>query len=135
MTELAAWTPFERDFNWRPPPPLTEHGGHMCFVNSRYAVIVVLLPAGWIQLEVVSRDGLPVRRWRDLQRIKNELVGPEREAVEVFPAESRLHDPGNAYDLWVAPADYRFPFGWSFRHVLNVEQAAARGIRQEPYED
>src|SRR5438034_10689879 len=87
------WTQFERSVFWRPPAPLTEGDGSMCFVNSRYSVVVVPLPAGWTWLEVVPRDGLPVRRWRDLQRIKNELMGPEREAVEVFPAESRLHDP------------------------------------------
>jgi len=133
---VKPWTPFERSFTWRPPPPLTDGDGSMCFVNSRYSVVVVpLFPSAWVWLEVVPRDGRPVRRWRDLQRIKNELMGPEREAVEVFPAESRLHDPANAYDLWVAPKGQRFPFGWNFRHVLSVEQAAAVGLRQEPVED
>lgn len=131
---MKPWTPFERSFTWRPPPPLTEDGS-MCFLNDRYSVVFVQLPSGWIWLEVVPRDGLPVRRWRDLQRIKNELVGPEREAVELFPAESRLHDPCNAYDLWVAPEGHRFPFGWNYRDVLKVQQAAARGLRQEPFED
>jgi len=27
------------------------------------------------------------------------------------------------------------PFGWNYRDVLNVLQAAARGLRQEPFED
>jgi hypothetical protein len=132
---VKPWTPFERLRVWRPPPPLTEGDGSMCFVNSRYSVVVVPLPGGWTWLSIQRRDGSPVRRWRDLQRIKNELAGPEREAVEVFPAESRLHDPCNAYDLWVCPAGQRVPFGWNYRDVLNVEQAAARGLRQEPVED
>jgi len=41
----------------------------------------------------------------------------------------------NTYDLWVAPEGDRFPVGWNERHVLNVEQAAARGLRQEPLEE
>ncbi|HEX9562140.1 MAG TPA: hypothetical protein VGA76_13005 [Candidatus Dormibacteraeota bacterium] len=61
-------------------------------------------------------------------------MGSECEAVEVFPVESRLHDPANAYDLWVAPEGHRFPFGWNYRHVLNVKQAAARGLGQKPVE-
>jgi hypothetical protein len=36
-----------------------------------------------------------VHDWRDLQRIKNQLVGPECEAVELYPAESRKVDTAN----------------------------------------
>lgn len=37
--------------------------------------------------------------WRDFQQIKNELCGPESEAVEIYPAESRLVDTSNEYHL------------------------------------
>jgi hypothetical protein len=108
------WTRFEKSLTWRPPPPLTEGDGSACWVNSRYSVIVVpLLPSAWVWLEIVPRDGKPVRNWLDLQRVKSELMGAEREAIEIFPAASRLHGPAiNAFDLWVAPAGQRFPFGW-----------------------
>jgi hypothetical protein len=132
---VRPWTPFEQSLTWRPPQPLTDGDGSVCFVNSRYSVIVVPFPHGWMWLSIHRRGGLPVRRWRDLQRIKNELAGPEREAIEVFPAESRLQDPCNAYDLWVAPEGQRFPVGWKERNVLDVQEAAARGLRQEPLED
>src|SRR6266851_937643 len=75
---VKLWTPFERLRIWQPPSPLTERDGSMCFLNSRYSVVFVPLPTGWTWLSIHRRDGLPVRRWRDLQRIKNELAAPER---------------------------------------------------------
>jgi hypothetical protein len=57
-----------------------------------------------------------VHDWRDLQRIKNELVGPECEAVELYPAESRLVDTANQYHLWAdADPTYRFGLGFNMR--------------------
>jgi hypothetical protein len=42
-------------------------------------------------------DGQAIHDWRELQRIKNEIVGDEIEAVELYPAESRLLDTANWY--------------------------------------
>lgn len=93
-------------------------------------------PPGWLHLSIRRQDRLPVRRWRDLQRIKNELAGPERDAIEVFPAESRLHDPCNLYDLWVVPEGFiPVGVGWNYRDVRDVQQAAAHGAVQEPFEE
>ena len=41
-------------------------------------------------LSIKRNDKEAIRDWRDLQEIKNILVGEENEGVEVFPAESRL---------------------------------------------
>ena len=89
---------------------------------------------GWpalIGLSIKRRDKSVVRDWRHLQRIKNELVGPEREGVELFPAESRLVDSANQYFLWVSgdPA-WRFPFGQPTREV---EGRSTRGATQRPF--
>jgi len=57
--------------------------------------------------------------WRDFQRIKNELVGPEHEALQLFPSESRLVDTGNEYHLWVyADPNVRMQLGFQDRFVL-----------------
>lgn len=48
--------------------------------------------------------------WGERQRIKNELLGRERTAVEVFPAVSELVDGANAYHLWVMPEGMALPF-------------------------
>lgn len=49
--------------------------------------------------------------WSQKQMIKNEIFGPERVAVEVFPKESQLVDEADLYHLWVFPAWYELPFG------------------------
>jgi len=49
--------------------------------------------------------------WSEKQRIKNELFGHERIAVEVFPKESELVDAANMYHLWVLPVEMTLPFG------------------------
>jgi hypothetical protein len=54
--------------------------------------------------------------WDDLQRVKNELVGPECEAVELFPAESRKVDVGDMRHLWcTTDTSYRYPLGFMAR--------------------
>lgn len=78
---------------------------------------------GPLWLVIHRLDNQSVRSWSDLQRIKNELAGPEREACELFPAEGRLVDVGPNYHVWVLPAGERFPYGPSRRHVAAQEVA------------
>jgi hypothetical protein len=66
---------------------------------------------GPLWLVVRRRDNSAVRSWSDLQRVKNELAGPDREAVELFPAEGRLVDLGPNYHLHVLAAGQRFALG------------------------
>ena len=71
-----------------------------------------------ICLSIKRSDRQPIHDWRDLQRIKNELTDPEYEAIEIYPAESRLVDTANQYWLWViADREFRVPLGFAHRHV------------------
>lgn len=74
-------------------------------------------PAMW-HLSIRRHDRYPVFNWRDIQTIKNELIGPENEAIQLFPAESRLVDGANQYHLFALkdPA-MQFPFGFTNRMV------------------
>lgn len=86
-----------------------------------------------IQLSIKRRDQRPVRDWRDFQRIKNQLVGPECEAIELYPAESRLVDTANQFHLWCIPdPGYRWPVGYSTRHVSGESGA---GAVQRPFDE
>lgn len=99
------------DFEHDVIPRLSDHPGEL-FVNDEYQVIRETL-GPVVHLSIKRTDGSELRSWRDLQQIKNELVGPEHEAVELFPAESRLIDSAFQYHLWVAvDPHYRFPFGF-----------------------
>ena len=89
------------------------------YVNDTYRVRL-RDAAPFVQLDISRIDGQPCTNWKDFQQIKNELIGPECEGVELFPAEDRLVDMANQYHLWVIPdAKYRFPFGYTNRLVLD----------------
>ena len=101
------------------------------FVNSRYQVSV--RDTGEMRhLSIKRIDQAPVHDWRDLQRIKDELVGPECEGIEIYPAQSRLVDTATQYHLWcVRDPAYRFPFGFTERLVSDDSGSHAQR-RQEP---
>ena len=74
--------------------------------NDRYTVSVHLLDGdrdGFVELAVHNHNRTPHVPWRHLQQIKNEVLGPDREAVQLFPAEDRLVDTANEYWLYVYP--------------------------------
>jgi hypothetical protein len=79
-------------------------------------------PAPMVHLNIRRRDGKPILRdWRHFQLVKNQLIGEECEAVEIYPAESRLHDTSNKYHLWCfTDPSYRLPFGMEGRDVLDA---------------
>jgi hypothetical protein len=52
-----------------------------------------------------------VAGWDTLQAIKNDVVGTDRYAVEVFPDTSALVNEENMRHLWVFPAGERLPLG------------------------
>ena len=79
-------------------------------------------------------DREPLQDWRVLQEIKNALVGEECEAIELFPAESRLVDTANQRWLWcfVDPT-VRVPLGFAERAVC--KETSMVGTKQRPRED
>lgn len=103
------------------------------WLNDTYQVQMRELEHDMVHLNIRRRDGGPIMRdWRHFQQIKNELVGPECEAVELYPAESRLVDTTNKYHLYACkdPA-FRFPIGMPLRDV-SYESGDAPGLRQRP---
>ncbi len=109
--------------------------GETIWVNSRYQVYMRRFgepPNVLVHLSIKRRDKREIRDWRDFQRIKNELVGPEAEAIEIFPAESRLVDTANQYHLWVFPY-LRIPFGFDSGRF--VSEANIGSARQRPWDD
>ena len=114
------WTPFERC-------EIPTGGVHdvdppdLLLINSRYQVAVYvrgnLEPFGPIvHLSFKVHDRQAHHDWRDIQRLKNEICGDECDAVEIYPAESKLVDGANQYHLFVF-GTYKIPFGFQERLV------------------
>ena len=88
---------------------------------------------GMIQIGINSHDGTARHDWREFQMIKNQVAGPECEAFELYPAESRLLDPSNYYTLWCFPGLRRIKVGMEEgRRVLDAGEALAPQRGFEP---
>lgn len=98
---------------------------HEVWLNDKYEVHVRKgLPFAGIEgatmthLSIKRLDRRALVDWREFQWIKNDIVGPENEGVELFPAESRLVDGANQYHIWVfEDPSIRWPLGWGTRLV------------------
>jgi hypothetical protein len=91
---------------------------HNVWENDTYRVEMAM-NGDFIHLDISRHDARPMINWSEFQQIKNELVGPEHEAVQLFPHEGRLVDTANQYHLWVhKDPNYRFPMGFKERFVL-----------------
>lgn len=121
LTREAAIAALERETN-----AVTLWRNHVYQVARR-----VLSDGKLIHLNIRRVDGKPILRdWRHFQWIKNELVGEECEAVELYPAESRLVDTSNKYHLFcVTDPEFRFPFGFADRDV-KYDDGNTPGTRQ-----
>lgn len=78
------------------------------FVVQLYRKPTAVGDAGLLMIR--RNDESPAVGWAMKQRIKNELLGPEVVAIEVFPAASTLVDDANMYHLWLLPDGFALPF-------------------------
>jgi len=84
-----------------------------CFLNNRYSVQISDSETRWgsvVHLWIGRHDKTMPRSWMELQRIKNELVGEDRVAVEVFPEQDQFVNEANMAHLWVLPEGFCLPF-------------------------
>lgn len=116
-TQPVPWT------DWVEVPPHPDLDDDHVYVNSRYQVNMRFLTTfgldGYVHLSIKKLLKEPHVDWRDMQKIKNDLCGEQREAVEIYPAESRLVDTSNQYHLWVLPRGEQVPFGFEQRMVMD----------------
>lgn len=101
------------------------------WVNDEYQCFVAYLDpergkGGALSLSIKRNDKRPPHDWRELQAIKNEVAGWEREAIELYPAESRLVDEADQAWLWVMPAGVRVEIGFFQRLVDTPNSHATR---------
>ena len=97
---------------WEPLYPASQEG---YWGNSQVTVHVQQHDDDHAQISYHRHDRAPIRDWRVGQRIKNEVLGQEWEAVELYPADSRLVDTSNEFHLWAFNSP--LPFGFDYRDV------------------
>lgn len=127
-----SWTPFYRC------DPDENIDGEI-FKNSRYQIVKRLYKAtkdetapDMIHLSLKRLDGGTYIPFRDLMRMKRELLDPEIELIEIYPAESRLIDTANQFHFWgLDDRGFRFPFGFTQGRLVGE----GSGVTQTPYEE
>lgn len=104
------------------------------FKNDKYQVVKDVI-GPYTHLSIKRLDQEVIRDWRDLQEIKNQMLGEEAEAVELFPAESRLVDSCNQFHLWaINDPEFKWPFGYQERLVIDGDGTVQPdGTKQRPF--
>ena len=74
--------------------------GQAVWVNNIYQVNIEYMQGGRAHLIIRRQDKQAIHNWQHFFEIKNELLGPECEAVEVYPKGSQLIDEKHHYHLW-----------------------------------
>lgn len=101
------WSAWVSRPEWATHPDALK-GCVKCWPNDRYGVQLIV--SNGLHVLMVRRhdegDDFP---WRDLQRIKDELVGEDREAVQVFPKKSEIVDEADMAHIWLVPEDEGLP--------------------------
>jgi hypothetical protein len=51
-------------------------------------------------LRIRRKDMKPIHNWQHIQQIKDDLLGTDTIAIEVYPRKSDIVDYSNSYHLW-----------------------------------
>ena len=146
---MEHWQPFQGP----------QHGPFgALFHNNRYHVFIRKLRnpqadgPDIVHLSIRDNQRTAKHDWRDFQRIKNEILGPEIELVEIYPRESQLVDTSNQFHLFGfltdEPVFTKMGLGWEEGRVIwdgigprptvagyDVSNAVQRPIMEEQYDD
>jgi hypothetical protein len=88
---------------------LTEETDHLNF-----QVLETLVPnLGWIlHLKVWRVDNKDGITWDELQAIKDEALGSDTRAIEIYPPAYEVVDETNTRHLWAIPGHISLPNLW-----------------------
>lgn len=137
------WTPFQRCPSWSDADGnIHKIPDEMIVLRNNIFTVTIegcdvpppMGPVAWLSIK--RNDRTTIHDWRELQRIKNMVMGEECEAVEIYPAESRLHDTANQYHLWCFAPGYQLPFGYAGRFIADETTDGTgpdRNAKQRPF--
>lgn len=111
LVERGVWKPWERNDDLRPPRVGWAKNIEAGYTNDWYVVLITTMADAGVHLAVRAKHLGREPPWADMQRIKNELVGEERLAVQIYPRDSRRMTSEGMYHLWVLPPGWDMPIG------------------------
>ena len=88
-------------------PWIKEYDLADLFITDKHRVALVE-HQDHTHIRITRLDGDKIRDWWELQLVKNEVVGEEVAAMQVFPPQNNVRDGSNTYHLFV-PKQGRLP--------------------------
>lgn len=110
MPEGSRW----QKWSANPEHPLTPDGG-VCVWMSRVYIVQMIRHTmeSWWRLSIRRIDNAEIReRWDELQHIKDELLGSDAMAVEVYPPLGDVVQDFPMRHLFIVPNDFMLPCVW-----------------------
>ena len=87
------------------------------------------LPCWYISFSM--RDGGHLLDWREIQEIKNQVLGPEYECVMLWPKESRVLDTANQFHMYaIGRPGIEFPVGYQTERAVRDDMNGKHSISQ-----
>ncbi len=103
---------------------LYDNGTYLVSVNDKLEEV--------FHLSIKRKDKESIHDWRELQQIKNLIIGEEYVGLEVYPRESEVVDTVNQYHIWVfKDKNIILPFG--FNQGLKTEGSAVGQTKQRKF--
>lgn len=85
--------------------PNSNHQPDKTYQNNHYSVQLFFnyerKGKFYTKAMIRRNDGKPLTSWNDLFRIKNEIFGEEKEAIQFLPPKSELIDVANLYWIYI----------------------------------
>jgi len=81
------------------------------------------------------KDGGHMLDWREIQDMKNQVVGEKHEAVMLFPTDNRCMDTVNQFHLYIIGDEgVEFPVGWQCPKSVTDETDGKADCKQRKLE-
>lgn len=79
------------------PDMAWKNNHHVVQLYKKERNILGILMDKWM---IRRNDSQAIKDWYEIQEIKNDIIGREKQAIQIFPKESELVDVANMYWLF-----------------------------------
>jgi hypothetical protein len=94
-----------RRFDINPDAPATPKHCREVWLSHTYMVQLFIEPSGWMRLGICNRTQTEIATsWSQIQSIKNDIIGEDQDAIEIYPAEQDLVNHAPMRWLCIPPA-------------------------------
>jgi hypothetical protein len=99
VSRSTFYTPFEPSINFQSHPHLKHISKCWASKDGEYHILFDEIK-GYKHLRISRKDKKPVHNWMDIQQIKNDILGVDVIAIEIYPKQAEFINGSNTYHIW-----------------------------------